>query len=135
MEVLEEAVQYFKNNNGYLRLLNGLKNKYISYGEIKGNVVISNPTDEEKQALSGLMKRDYSRNKTININIAKLQKQLQTTRFSGIDLKDFINAYFNEEIVSKKDNKIKYQEELDMFFEKILRQNEGKYVYKYLKKY
>ncbi len=134
MEVLEEAVQYFKNNNGYLRLLKGLKNKYISYGEIKGNVVISNPTDEEKQALSGLMKRDYSRNKTININIAKLQKQLQTTRFSGIDLKDFINAYFNEEIVSKKDNKIKYQEELDMFFEKILRQNEGKYVYKYLKK-
>ena len=96
MEVLEEAVEYFKNNNGYLRLLKGIKNKYVSYGEMKGNVIITNPTEDERQALSGLMKKDYSKNKTITINIIKLQNQLQNTRLSGVDLKDIINTYFKE---------------------------------------
>ena len=63
MEELKEAVKYFKNNNGYLRLLKGIKNKYVSYGEIKGNVVITNPSKEEIQALSGLMKKNYSKEK------------------------------------------------------------------------
>ena len=94
MEVLEEVIEYFKNNKGYLRLLKEIKNKYVSYGEMKGNVFIINPTKEERQALSGLMKKDYSKNKTITINIMKLQNQLQNTRFSGVDLKDIINTYF-----------------------------------------
>ena len=89
MKVLEEAVEYFKNNNGYLRLLKGIKNKYVSYGEMKGNVIITNPTKDERQALSGLMKKDYSKNKTITINIMKLQNQLQNTRFSGVDLRNY----------------------------------------------
>ena len=133
MGVLEEVVQYFKNNIGYLRLLKGIKNKYVSYGEMKGNVIITNPTKEERQALSGLMKKDYSKNKTITINIIKLQEQLQNTRFAGVDLKDIINTYFKEEIITNKDSKKKYQEELEEFFEKILEQNNEKYVYKYLK--
>lgn len=133
MEVLEEVIEYFKNNNGYLRLLKEIKNKYVSYGEMKGNVFIINPTKEERQALSGLMKKDYSKNKTITINIMKLQNQLQNTRFSGVDLKDIINTYFKEEIITNKDSKKKYQEELEEFFEKILEQNKEKYVYKYLK--
>ncbi len=133
MKVLEEAVEYFKNDNGYLRLLKGIKNKYVSYGEMKGNVIITNPTKDERQALSGLMKKDYSKNKTITINIMKLQNQLQNTKFSGVDLKDIINTYFKEEIITNKDSKKKYQEELDEFFEEILEQNKEKNIYKYLK--
>lgn len=133
MEELKEAVKYFKNNNGYLRLLKGIKNKYVSYGEIKGNVVITNPSKEEIQALSGLMKKNYSKNKTITINITKLQENLRNTRFSKIDLKDLINMYFKGEIITKKDSKEKYQKELDEFFNKILEENKGKYVHKYLK--
>lgn len=133
MEVLEEVIKYFKNNNGYFRLLKGIKNKYVSYGEMKGNVIITNPTKEERMSLSGLMKKDYSKNRTITINIIKLQSQLQNTRFSGVDLKDIINAYFKEEIITNKDSKEKYQKELEGFFEKILERNKEKYVYKYLK--
>ena len=118
MEELKEAVKYFKNNNGYLRLLKGIKNKYVSYGEIKGNVVITNPSKEEIQALSGLMKKNYSKNKTITINITKLQENLRNTRFSKIDLKDLINMYFKGEIITNKDSKEKYQKELDEFFKK-----------------
>ena len=81
MDILEEAVKYFKGNEGYNRLFKGIKEKYISLGEIKGNVVINKPTQIEKQTLSGLMKKDYSRNSSISINLKKLQKQHETFEF------------------------------------------------------
>lgn len=133
MDILEEATTYFKSNKGYLRLFKGIKNNYISFGEMKGNVVIINPTLEEKRALSGLMKKDYSKNKTISININKLEKQLQETKFSGINLKDILMLYFQEDILTKQENKKRYQEELDIFFQNILKQNEKEDVYPYLK--
>ena len=61
----KQLAEYFKSNSGYTKLLKGIKNKYIHLGEIKGNVVINNPNELEKQALSGLMKKDYSKNKTL----------------------------------------------------------------------
>lgn len=130
--MLEEAIEYFKSNPGYLRLFKGIKNKYISYGEMKGNVVINNPSLQEREALSGLMKRDYSRNKSISINISKVQEQLNNTRFSGIDLKELLDNYFKEEVFSKNESKEKYEEELSNFFNEILREYKDTFVYKFL---
>lgn len=113
--------------------MKGIKNKYISLGEIKGNVVITNPSLEERQAISGLMKKDYSKNKTISINLNKLQKQLENSRFCGTELKDIITNYFKEEIVTKKESNERYKEDLNKFFEEILKENENTFVYKYLK--
>lgn len=81
MSNLEDAAKYFKGNVGYQRLFKYMKNKYISLGEIKGNVVINKPTVQERQALSGLMKKDYSKNSSININLKKLSQRLDETKF------------------------------------------------------
>lgn len=129
--MLEEAIEYFKINPGYLRLFKGIKNKYISYGEMKGNVVINNPSFQEREALSGLMKKDYSRNKSISINISKVQEKLDNTRFAGIDLKDLIDNFFKEEILSKTENKHKYEVELTNFFNEILSEYRDTFVYKF----
>ena len=87
----ENALKYFKENIGYRRLFKNLREKYISYGEIKGNIIINKPSNEEKQALSGLMKKDYSRNSSITINLKKLQERLDESKFSGIQLQNLIN--------------------------------------------
>ena len=71
MKELEEAVNYFKQNEGYTKLFKNIRNKYINSGEIKGNIIITNLTDIERQMLSGLMKKDYSRNKQITRRIIK----------------------------------------------------------------
>ena len=55
MEKVNEAVKYFKENIGYERLFKSIKNKYISFGEIKGNVIITNPTKLEKQDFKELI--------------------------------------------------------------------------------
>ena len=101
IKVAKEMAEYFKNEQAYKRLLNGIKSKYINLGEIKGNVIIKNLDKAEAQALSGLMKKDYSKNKSISINLAILQKRIDESKFSGAQLKDIIFEYFKEEITKK----------------------------------
>ena len=134
MENLKEATKYFKENDGYIRLFKGIKNKYISLGEIKGNVILSKPTDVEKQALSGLMKKDYSKNTTITINLKKLEQRIAESKFEGLELKAILNEYFKEEISTKKENKEKYENELEEFWKNIIKENENTPVSSYLEK-
>ena len=129
---LNEAVKYFKNNDGYNRLFKEMKNKYISLGEIKGNIIITKPTKIEKQYLSGLMKKDYSKNSTITINLKKFEQIIEESKFEGIELIELLKGYFNEDILTKKQNIKKYQNDLQLFWEEILKQNEGTYIYNYL---
>ena len=122
---LNEAIKYFKNNEGYNRLFKAMKNKYISLGEIKGNIIITKPTSSEKQYLSGLMKKDYSKNSTISINLKKFKQIIDESKFEGIDLIELLKGYFNEDILTKKQNIKKYQNDLQLFWKEILQQNEG----------
>lgn len=131
---LNEAIKFFKENDGYKRLLKGIKQKYISLGEIKGNVIINKPSIDEKQALSGLMKKDYSRNTSISINLAKLQQRLSESRFSGVQLHDILNNYFCEEILTKKEEIQNKNDEFEAFWKEILSENEGTYIYDILLK-
>ena len=128
----EQLGEFFKNNSGYTRLLRGIKNKYIQLGEIKGNVIINNPSNIEKQVLSGLMKKDYSRNKSISINLKILLKRIEDTKFQGADLKEVIYKYFGEEVKTKQETGRQYQKEIDNFFQSILDENIDTKVYKYL---
>ena len=133
MKKLDEAVSYFKQNEGYTRLFKLMKNKYIVYGEIKGNVIINKPSKLEKQVLSGLMKKDYARNMTITISLKKLQEMLDNTKFEGVQLPELLKGYFKEEILTKKESKKQYQTNWEQFLDDILKQNENTSVYPYLK--
>ena len=131
----KQLAEYFKSNIGYTRLLKGIKNKYINLGEIKGNIVINNPNKLERQTLSGLMKKDYSKNKAISINLKVLTKRLEDKKFQVADLKDTINEYFREEIKTKKEKNENYEIEIKEFFDTILNENINTKIYKYLQEF
>lgn len=134
MGKLQESAKFFKENEGYTRLFKEIKNKYIKIGEIKGNVTVTKPNPIEKQAISGLMKKDYSKNTTITVNLNKFQEILDNSKFEGITILELLQEYFNEEIITKKENKQKYKEELEEFWKEILDKNKNTSIYKYLEK-
>ena len=114
-KILEEAVAYFKQNNGFTRFLKKMQEKYYSFErETPGTVIIGNPTREEKEALSGFMKKDYSRNKNISISLKSFQKRLDETRFSGVTIKEILEQYFGEEIISHKEQKRRESQKYDV---------------------
>lgn len=115
-EALSEAIQYFKTNKGFTRMLEKMKNKYTSFDrETPGNITIENPSKEEKEAISGFMKKDYARNKTITISLKKFQERLDQTRFEGITVKELLEKYFGQEIITQKKEKQKKVEQFNEY--------------------
>ena len=88
----------------------------------------------EKDALSGIMKKDYSKNNTISINLNKFQERLDNTKFAGATLKEIIENYFMEDVISNKESKQKYNDEIKKFFNEVLKEEENTFVYEFLKK-
>ena len=70
----------------------------------------------EKDALSGIMKKDYSKNNTISINLNKFQERFDNTKFARVNLKEIIENYFEEDVITNKENKQKYNDEIKNFF-------------------
>ena len=125
-KLLEEAVEYFKSNKGFKRMMEKMKNKYLSFNrETPGNIAIENPSKEEKDAISGFMKKDYLRNKTITIRLKKFQQRLDETRFEGVLLKELIEKYFGHEIISLKEESEQKQEKFNEYLDEILNENKG----------
>ena len=68
-----------------------MKKKLETYErETTGVVVIDNPTLLEREALSGFMKKDYRKIKSIIIKIGRFQIRLNETRFEGVKEKELV---------------------------------------------
>ncbi|PWA13434.1 hypothetical protein DCC39_00650 [Pueribacillus theae] len=105
-ERLEEAKQYF-SHLAYQRLFRQAKKKYESLGRIGGQIRLSSLSEDEKEALSGLLVRGLYHQKSVTVTLTDLNEKLLATRFS-IDLLTLLTALFAEEIKPKS---VKKQEE------------------------
>lgn len=104
--MINEALAYFGDDNGFLRLFSLFKKKYESLGRIGGTVNVSHFTNIELEAPArffGITARDLKQKDKIALE--SFEKQLQSTRFGSIGLKELLEAYFNEPLVSKKEMK------------------------------
>lgn len=121
---IEEAVEYFKEHE-YKRVFKKMREKYESYGKCEGNIVLDKPSKNEKQDLSGFMKKDYEKNKSITISLKRFEERLKETKFAGLSLHEILEQYFEEKISGKKEERKLRQKEEDVFFEKILLEQKG----------
>lgn len=101
----KENLEFFKVNKGYYRLFLAFRGKYKSLGRIGGTVKITNLTPEEKEVLSNHFRKDYSRRNSAQVSVLAFEKSLDNTRFSSLTLKDILEAYFNEPLTGKKEDK------------------------------
>ncbi|HBM75285.1 MAG TPA: hypothetical protein DD429_06995 [Clostridiaceae bacterium] len=115
-----ECIKYFKSSPGFKRLFEGMRDKYRSLGYIGGTVVLKNPTPLEREALSGLLKRDCYSSKSISVKAESVLKAIDGTRFQYVDFDQVLKGYFNGKLISKKDERVFYEQEKDSFFAKLL---------------
>lgn len=115
--LLRQAVEYFKQEKGFHRLLNRCIKKYQSLGRIGGSVKLEALTDVEREALSSLLRRDFSKQKSTTVVLEDLEKALQRTRFSGIGLKELLDGYQGEDILTRADMENRYQSQKELFWQ------------------
>lgn len=115
---LKECVDYFKNNIGYKRIFQQMKEKWISYGKVSGNIIINNPTIDEQEAVKKLM-GIVTDNKKIKFKMSEFEKALKETKFNKIDILEILEEYFQEKIIYQMEKKIDKEIVRMEFFENI----------------
>lgn len=101
---LVEAVDFFKHANAYHPLFILFRKKYESLGRIGGTVKITSFSKKDVAEIGrffGVPGEQLAKKGTISL--VEFEKQLENTRFNAITLKDLLDAYFGEVILSKKE--------------------------------
>lgn len=102
-DMLQEAVHYFKKERRFHRLFVQFRKKVESLGHAGGNVNTSLLSKKELEAIAlfyGLSPDDMAAKKSISL--LQFERKLQSLRFEGVTLMPLLEAYFGEEIRSKR---------------------------------
>jgi len=116
--ILQEATAFFKSEQAYDKLFQLFKKKYESLGRIGGTVPTDSFSMNELQEISkffGVASKDLA--KKGKISLLTFEQQLAYTRFEHISLKQLLDAYFGETIISKKELELREAKQLKHFFQ------------------
>jgi uncharacterized protein (TIGR02679 family) len=98
---LDECVKFFKETEGFARLMDGMLDSYIRHERCYGAVRLSRPTPGEEQAISDFFKRDYYDQALIRIGLADFERQTQKNFSIDVTLEAILELYFNRKITRK----------------------------------
>ncbi|RKQ35845.1 TIGR02679 family protein [Oceanobacillus halophilus] len=105
-EVIKEAVDFFKGEQAFQKLFKQFRKKYESLGRIGGTISAKLFSMEELEIIGGFYGANAEQLKEKgSISLMAFEKQLSKTRFSGLELKGLLDAYFGETLLSKQEKK------------------------------
>lgn len=119
---LLDCVSYFKDNQGFNRVFEGMRSKFLSLGSISGTVKLYNLKEIEKSALTGFLCKDYLIKSSAVIKLSDFQKALDSTKFKGLSMLDILKEYFKEDLVPNTQAKLTYEQKRASFFEDLIKQ-------------
>ncbi|UFU00260.1 TIGR02679 family protein [Radiobacillus kanasensis] len=115
--MLDEALKYFRGDTGYRRLFSLFKQKYESLGRIGGTVKIEHFTEDEHITVARFYATTVSDLKQKGkVSLESFEQKLHSTRFAGISLKELLEAYFKEPLVSNMERKRLKDHKQEQFF-------------------
>ena len=119
-EQLRQAKQYFKSEAAYKKLFSAFRKKYESLGRIGGTVPIRDFSDTELEEIGkffGLLGDQLRKKGTISLRA--FEEQFQYTRFSSVTLKEVLDDYFGEKLISKKEQQQEKEAQRQKFFQNL----------------
>lgn len=101
---IKEAVSFFKSEQAYDELFILFRKKYESLGRIGGTVSVQSFSSSELEEIGkffGLPGEQLE--KKGSISLRSFEEQIAHTKFSAISLKQLLDGYFGETLISKKE--------------------------------
>ncbi|WP_373213519.1 TIGR02679 domain-containing protein [Ruminococcus sp. 5_1_39BFAA] len=126
------CVEYFRERPVFEKVLRGFREKYISYGTFSGTVTVRNPKEEELADLEGFFQKNYHGQKSISVSAARFEKALEESRFGGVEPKEILELYFQEEMTGKKEQKKEEERKWQQIFAKLREQCAGTWAKKWI---
>lgn len=117
---LKEFVTYLKEESGFNRLLPKLIERYRQLGRIGGSVKLSHLRTDEKEAFTTFFRKDYTHQSSATISFTLFQKALSKTKYAHLSVKDILEAYAGEILVTKIEAIEQYDMEKETFFNQLI---------------
>lgn len=123
---MDQQLEMFKNEPGFHKLFVRFQEKYRSLGRIGGSVKIAEFTKDEIAAIAGffaMSPNELSSRPTVSL--VKFEDQLQKTNMAGWTLKQLLEAYFKETLISKAEVKMRSADEEKSFYSSLSNEYPG----------
>lgn len=121
VDMVKECVRYFLERPGFQRALVEMKKKWVSYGRVTNSkIVIKNVNKEEKEALQAFLSCHFW-DDTIEFTFADFENALKKTKFWQVTVKELLEAYFAEKIITKNQSRQRKAEGIEQFRNEINR--------------
>lgn len=128
---------YFRGQKAYERCMKELRKKWKSYGRVAGKISLKQTSEEERRAVGGILGKVFYE-ETIQFSFLEFEQGLQKTRFAPVDVKELLEEYFGEPLMTTQEQQKKKQEKKEQFFERLYRcfelyDRKGQPVYRWLR--
>src|SRR5690625_2782089 len=122
-EQLRQAIEYFKSGTAYDKLFNAFRQKYESLGRIGGTVSVQDFTKKELEEIGRFygIPDGQLREKGF-VSLRDFENQMQHTRFGELSLKNILDSYFNETIISKREQLAIREDHLNTYIQTLITQ-------------
>ena len=90
--VNKELANYLKSKKGLTRLMNKLKEKYISLSRPSGTVVLNNLTEIESIDISNLLGKRINKEK-LKTSFKEITKKINEGKYSDFTWRELLNYY------------------------------------------
>lgn len=99
----EECAAYFREYPIFDKIFRGFREKYASYGNFSGTVILKNISEKDLEVLEGFFQKNFHGKKSISISAARFEKALRESRFEDFSPKEVLELYFREKMTGKKE--------------------------------
>lgn len=114
----KECAKYFKSQQEYRRCFQEFRKKWESYGKVTGKITLKQASEKERRAIGGIIGRAFYE-ETIQFSFSEFEQGLQKTRFAPVDMKDVLEEYFGETLITTRRRQEEKQEKKSGFLRRI----------------
>lgn len=116
MDINRELANYLRSKNGFDRLMELLKKKYICLSKFSGSVILDDISAIESYDIGNLLGKHIIPHSSLKVSFSMISKKINEGKFSGFDWSEVFRFYFKCDIITnsmKRD--IDYLNEKEFF--------------------
>ncbi|WP_059172388.1 TIGR02679 family protein [Bacillus sp. FJAT-27445] len=118
---MDKRLELLKKEPGFQKLLIRFREKYRSVGRVGGTVKLDGFSEMELHSIAGfLAKPPHLLKEKGTLALREFELGLERTNFTGLGLKELLELYFGEPLVSKAEERQAAAEEETLFFESLI---------------
>ena len=123
--IRKECLAYFHQSPVWMKVLNGFREKYSSYGRFGGKVVLKNLKSQDIEELEGFFGKSFHGQKSVTVSAEKFRQALEASRYREITPECLLENFFGESLLGKQEQKFLRAQEKERIWNDFCRFYEG----------